>query len=169
MEGNRLLQKELYERYSPKMYSVCLRYAIDEEEAQDILQDGFIKVFTKLGSYRHEGSFEGWIRRVIVNTAIEYFRRRKYIQPMDDKYDNIIESKNPSALDQLAEKDIMGLIQQLSPGYKTVFNMFVIEGFSHKEIAEALNISEGTSKSQLSRGRSLLQNLVNKFLTENNR
>ncbi len=163
------MQKELFERYSPKMYSVCLRYAIDSEEAQDILQDGFIKIFKKLESYRHEGSFEGWIRRVIVNTAIEYFRRRKYIQPIDDKYDNTIESKNPSALDQLAEKDIMGLIQQLSPGYKTVFNMYVIEGFSHREIAEALNISEGTSKSQLSRGRAILQELVNKFISDNSR
>lgn len=167
IEGNRLMQKELYDRYSPRMYSVCLRYAFDSEEAQDILQDGFIKVFNKLGSYRHEGSFEGWIRRVIVNTAIEYFRRRKYTQTIDDKYNNTIDSKNHSALDKLAEKDIINLIQQLSPGYRTVFNMYVIEGFSHREIAEQLNISEGTSKSQLSRGRVLLQELVNKFILDN--
>jgi RNA polymerase sigma factor (sigma-70 family) len=168
IDGNRLMQKELYDRYSPRMYSVCLRYAFDEEEAQDILQDGFIKIFTKLESYRHEGSFEGWIRRVIVNTAIEYYRRRKYTQTIDDKFNNTIDNKGTSAIDKLGEKDIINLIQQISPGYRAVFNMYVIEGYSHREIAEILNISEGTSKSQLSRGRAILQDLVNKFLNEHN-
>ncbi|GAB3021400.1 RNA polymerase sigma factor [Niabella terrae] len=158
------MQEELYRRFSPKMYAVCLRYASNTEEAQDILQDGFIKIFKKLESFRADGSFEGWIRRIFVNTAIEYFRRKKYLQPVTEKEENTIEGKYVSVLDELGEKDIMDLIGQLSPGYKTVFNMYVVEGYSHKEIGEMLGISEGTSKSQLSRAKAILQDLVRKHL-----
>lgn len=164
MEGNRRMQEELYLRFSPRMYGVCLRYAANTEEAQDILQEGFIKVFNKLSSFRSEGSFEGWIRRIFVNTAIEHFRRKKYLQPVTEKEENTIEGKYLSALDGLAEKDILGLIQQLSPGYKTVFNLYVIEGYSHKEIGDMLGISEGTSKSQLSRAKVILQEMVKEFI-----
>ncbi len=142
------------------MYGVCLRYAGNAEEAQDIVQEGFIKVFRKLESFRGEGSFEGWVRRIFVNTAIEHFRRKNYLQPVSEKEENTIEGKSLSVLDSLAEKDIIGLIQQLSPGYRTVFNMYVIEGYTHREIADALGISEGTSKSQLSRAKSVLQEKV---------
>jgi RNA polymerase sigma factor (sigma-70 family) len=164
IRGDRKMQYELYERFSSKMYGVCLRYAANAEEAQDILQDGFIKVFKKISSYRGDGSFEGWIRRIFVNTAIEHFRKKAYLQPITEQEENTIEGKYISVLDKLAEKDIIKLIQQLSPGYRTVFNMYVVEGYTHKQIAEALNISEGTSKSQLSRAKLILQDLVTKFL-----
>jgi len=164
IQGDRKMQYELYERFSPKMYGVCLRYAANAEEAEDILQEGFIKVFKKIGSFRGDGSFEGWIRRIFVNTAIEHFRKKTYLQPITEQEENSIEGKFISVLDNLAEKDIIKLIQQLSPGYRTVFNMYVVEGYTHKQIAEALNISEGTSKSQLSRAKLILQDLVKKYL-----
>jgi RNA polymerase sigma-70 factor (ECF subfamily) len=164
IQGNRKMQYELYERFSSKMYGVCLRYAANAEEAEDILQEGFIKVFKKISSYRGDGSFEGWIRRIFVNTAIEHFRKKAYLQPITEQEESTIEGKYISVLDHLAEKDIVKLIQQLSPGYRTVFNMYVVEGYTHKQIAEALNISEGTSKSQLSRAKLILQDLVKKHL-----
>jgi RNA polymerase sigma factor (sigma-70 family) len=154
----------LYERFAPKMYGVCLRYAGKAEEAEDILQEGFIKVFNKMSSYRGEGSFEGWIRRIFVNTAIEHFRKKTYLQPITETEEASVEGKYLSVLDKLAEKDIIQLVQQLSPGYRTVFNMYVIEGYTHRQIAEALNISEGTSKSQLSRAKMILQDLVQTFI-----
>lgn len=169
IDGDRRMQEELYKRFSPKMYAVCLRYASNAEEAQDILQDGFIKVFKKLDSFRGEGSFEGWVRRIFVNTAIEYFRRKKYMQPVTEKEENTIEGKYVSVLDNLAERDILDLVTQLSPGYRTVFNMYVVEGYSHKEIGEMLGISEGTSKSQLSRAKAILQDLVKKYIEDKDR
>jgi len=156
----------LYRRFSPRMYAVCLRYAGNPEEAEDILQEGFIKIFKKLGSFRSEGSFEGWIRRIFVNTAIEHFRRKRYLQPVTEKEENSVEGSYLSVLDNLAERDIMKLIQQLSPGYRTVFNMYVVEGYTHKEIGDMLGISEGTSKSQLSRAKVILQQMVKKYLEE---
>ena len=164
IDGDRRMQEELYRRFSPRMYGVCLRYAGSAEEAEDILQEGFIKVFKKLTSFRSEGSFEGWIRRIFVNTAIEHFRRKRYLQPVTEKEENMIEGKFLSILDDLAEKDILSLVQQLSPGYRTVFNMYVVEGYSHKEIADMLGISEGTSKSQLSRAKVILQDMVREFI-----
>jgi RNA polymerase sigma factor (sigma-70 family) len=163
-EGNRRMQEELYRRFSPRMYAVCLRYAGNAEEAEDILQEGFIKVFKKLDSFRSEGSFEGWVRRIFVNTAIEHFRRKRYLMPVTEKEENTIEGKYTSVLDELAEKDILALVQELSPGYRTIFNMYVVEGYTHKEIADMLNISEGTSKSQLSRAKVILQDLVRTFI-----
>jgi RNA polymerase sigma-70 factor (ECF subfamily) len=157
---DRKMQYELYQRFAPKMYGVCLRYAGNSEEAEDILQEGFIKVFRKIGSFRGEGSFEGWIRRIFVNTAIEHFRRKTYLQPITEKEENTVEAQYLSVLDSLAERDIISLVQQLSPGYRTVFNMYVVEGYTHKQIAEMLGISEGTSKSQLSRAKLILQDLV---------
>ena len=164
LQGDRRMQEELYRRFSPRMYAVCLRYAGNAEEAEDILQEGFIKIFKKLDSFRSEGSFEGWIRRIFVNTAIEHFRRKRYLQPVTEKEENTIEGKYISILDELAEQDILSLVQQLSPGYRTVFNMYVVEGYTHKEIADLLGISEGTSKSQLSRAKVILQEMVKKFI-----
>lgn len=158
------MQEELYRRFSSRMYAVCLRYAGKAEEAEDILQEGFIKVFKKLDSYRGDGSFDGWVRRIFVNTAIEHFRRKKYLMPVTEKEENTIEGKSISVLDDLAARDIMALVQELSPGYRTVFNMYVVEGYTHKEIADMLGISEGTSKSQLSRAKVILQEMVKKFL-----
>jgi len=164
LAGDRKMQRELYNRFAPKMYAVCLRYASNAEEAEDILQEGFIKVFNKIGSFRREGSFEGWIRRIFVNTAIEQFRKKTYLQPITETEEDTMEGKYLSVLDRLSEKDIIGLVQQLSPGYRTVFNMYVVEGYTHKQIAEILGISEGTSKSQLSRAKLILQDLVKTHL-----
>ena len=161
LNGERRMQEELYRRFAPKMYAVCLRYAGNSEEAQDILQEGFIKIFKKLSSFRGEGSFEGWIRRIFVNTSIEHFRRKNYLQPVTEREENTIEGKYLSVLDSLAEKDIMSLIQELSSGYRTVFNLYVIEGYTHKEIGDMLGISEGTSKWHLSEARKILQQKIN--------
>lgn len=158
------MQQELYNRFAPKMYGVCLRYATNAEEAEDVLQEGFIKVFKKIASFRSEGSFEGWIRRIFVNTAIEQYRKKTYLQPITEQEEGTIEGKYTSVLDTLAEKDIIKLVQQLSPGYRAVFNMYVVEGYTHKQIADQMGISEGTSKSQLSRAKQILQELVQKFI-----
>jgi len=164
IRGDRKMQHDLYQRFAPKMYGVCLRYAGNVEEAEDILQEGFIKIFNKIGSYRGEGSFEGWIRRIFVNTAIEHFRKKTYLQPITEMEESTVEGKYLSVLDTLAEKDIIQLVQQLSPGYRTVFNMYVVEGYTHRQISEILGISEGTSKSQLSRAKLILQDLVKTFI-----
>lgn len=161
LEGNRRMQELLYQRFSPKMYAISLRYAGKPEDAQDILQDGFVKVFRNLGMYRGDGSFEGWMRRIFVNTAIEHYRRQVQTYNVTETHENTLESKNVSVVDSLSLKDLMAVIQQLSPGYKTVFNLYVIEGYTHKEIAEMIGISEGTSKSQLARAKGILQDILN--------
>lgn len=155
--GDRRYQEALYIQYSPKMYAVCLRYCGNSNDAQDVLQDGFVKVFRNLERFRAEGSFEGWMRRIFVNTAIEFFRKKISISTIPENAENTFEDKDWTAFDRLGEKDILTVVRNLSPGYRTIFNMYVIEGYSHKEISEALNISEGTSKSQLARARVILQ------------
>lgn len=159
MEGDRRMQKLLYDQFSSKMYAVCLRYMGNSDDAQDILQEGFIKVFRNLEKFRGDGSFEGWLRRIFVNTAIEQIRKRKTDLSLTEK-EEVIELKAVSALDNINEKDLLQIVSELSPGYRTVFNMYVVEGFNHKEISEALGISEGTSKSQLARARMILQEKI---------
>ncbi len=156
----------LYHRFSPKMYAVCLRYCKDADAAQDLLQDGFVKIFKNLDKFRGEGSFEGWIRRIFVNTSIEHFRRSVKSYAVSDTEDVIIEDTSLTALDNLAEKDIINLIQELSPGYRQIFNMYVIEGYAHKDIAEILGISEGTSKSQLARAKAILKKMLEEKLNK---
>jgi RNA polymerase sigma-70 factor (ECF subfamily) len=147
--------------YSPKMFGVCLRYSGHQEDAQDILQEGFIKVYRNLEKFRREGSFEGWMRRIFVNTAIEHYRKSTNLYPVSESQENNVEDKEWNAFDKLALKDLVKLIQTLSPGYRTVFNLYVVEGYTHREIAEMMGISEGTSKSQLARAKAILQNLIN--------
>lgn len=159
LAGDRRTQKQLYDKYSGKMYAVCMRYMGNADDAQDILQDGFIKVYKNLDKFRGEGSFEGWMRRIMANTAIEQLRRKKLTFSVADKEEQI-ELKAPGAVDNLSEKDLLKIVSELSPGYRTVFNMYVVEGFGHKDIADALGISEGTSKSQLARARVILQEKV---------
>jgi RNA polymerase sigma factor (sigma-70 family) len=151
IEGDRRLQEQLYIQHSPKMYSVCLRYCNNSNDAQDVLQDGFVKVFKNLERFRGEGSFEGWMRRIFVNTAIEHFRKKISIATIPETAENTFEDKDWTAFDRLGD---------LSPGYRTIFNMYVVEGYSHKEIGELLGISEGTSKSQLARARVILQKAI---------
>ena len=162
LDGNRRDQELLYRRHSAKLYAVSLQYSGNDEEAQDILQEGFIKIFENLHNYRHQGSFEGWIRRIIVNTALEKFRNRHNLYRVDD-IDTINEPEAEPDTDDFAglqAVDLLFLIRELPPKYRMVFNLYAIEGYSHKEIGEMLNISEGTSKSNLSRARSILQKRV---------
>jgi RNA polymerase sigma factor (sigma-70 family) len=160
LDGKTRMQELLYRQFAPKMYAVCLRYSGQPEDAQDILQEGFVKVYRNLARFRGEGSFEGWMRRIFVNTAIEHYRRSVKMYPVTETQENQVEDRNWSAFDKLSVKDLMKLIQGLSPGYRTVFNLYVVEGYTHREIAEMLGISEGTSKSQLARAKAILQHLI---------
>jgi RNA polymerase sigma factor (sigma-70 family) len=167
LAGDRKMQEVLYNRFAAKMYAVCLRYSQQDSDAQDLLQEGFIKVFNNLHRFRGEGSFEGWMRRVFVNTAIEHFRKKSaHLTSVSDKEENTIEDFNINAIDHLAAKDIIKIIQELSPGYKQVFNLYVVEGYSHKEIGDLLGISEGTSKSQLARAKTILQKKIKQYLSD---
>ncbi|MDQ2721528.1 MAG: RNA polymerase sigma factor [Bacteroidota bacterium] len=160
IDGERQMQELLYRKFSQKMYGVCLRYAGNPEDANDIFQEGFIKVFKNLDKFRREGSFEGWIRKIFVNTAIEQFRKRVKLYNVTEVQENTIEDREFDGLDMLEAKDIINIINELSPGYKAVFNMHVIEGYSHKEIADLLGITEGTSKSQLARAKGVLKKVL---------
>ncbi len=162
----RVYHERLYARFSPKMFSICLRYASDYHSAEDILQEGFIKVYRNIHKFRHEGSFEGWLRRIFVNTAIEHYRKSTPMYPILEVNNSDYDVLNDRTLENLAANDLMKLVQNLSPGYRTVFNLYVIEGYAHKEIAKMLSISEGTSKSQLARARYILQKEVQKLYNQ---
>lgn len=158
INGDQLAQRELFDKYASKMFGVCLRYSNSTEQAEDALQEGFIKVFTKLHKFSGDGSFEGWIRRIIVNTCLDSIRKNnKYKENQDIDDVGYKLEQHTFILDQMGEQDLLNLIKEMPEGYKIVFNMFAIEGYSHKEIAEELNISENTSKSQYSRARAYLR------------
>lgn len=159
----RSAQERLYAKHSAKMFAICLRYASDYHSAEDILQEGFIKVFKNIARFRFEGSFEGWMRRIFVNTAIEHYRRSKPMYPILEVNNSAFDVLHENTIDRLAADDLLAMVQKLSPGYRTVFNLYVIEGYTHREIANMLGISEGTSKSQLARARYLLQDKVNQL------
>lgn len=169
MSGNRRDQELLYRRYSPRLYAVCLQYSGNKEEARDVLQEGFIKIFENLSHFSHDGSFEGWMRRIIVNTALERYRNRYYLNRVDDIDDVEEPEAQPGTEDfaGLEAYDLLNMVMELPPKYRMVFNLFAIEGYSHKEISNMLSISEGTSKSNLSRAREILQRKV-MLLTEIN-
>lgn len=158
IDGDQKAQRALFEMYAPKMLGVCLRYAKNQEQAEDVLQDGFIKVFNNLSKYSGSGSLEGWVRRIMVNTSLDQIRKElKFQDNLDfDVVDFKIET-NSYIMEGLMAEDLLQLINNMPDGYKTVFNLFAIEGYSHKEIAEELSITENTSKSQYSRARSFLQ------------
>jgi len=161
LKGSPIAQRALYDTYSRKMMGICLRYSDGYDEAQDILQDGFIKIFQKLGSYSGTGALGGWMARTMVNTALDHIRRNKQNKQTLD-IDNV-EYLTPDAettLSGLGTKELLKLIQDLPPGYKTVFNMFAIEGYSHKEIADELDISENTSKSQFRKAKAYLRRSI---------
>lgn len=165
IDGNRRDQELLYRRHSAKLFAVSLQYSGNDEEAQDILQEGFIKIFENLHHYKHEGSFEGWMRRIVVNTALEKFRNRHNLYRVDD-IDSITEPEaDPDNEDYagLEAFDLLYIIRELPPKYRMVFNLYAIEGYSHKEIGKMLTISEGTSKSNLSRARIILQRRVGSY------
>jgi RNA polymerase sigma-70 factor (ECF subfamily) len=160
-------QEQLFWLFSSKMFAVCLYYSKNKMEAEDLLHNGFIKVFKTIAQFRGDGSFEGWMRRVFTTTALEQFRKHKLLF-IDDKQPNYFEKSTNSddILSRINADELIEMIQELTPSYRIVFNLFAIEGYSHKEIAEMLKISEGTSKSNLSRARGILQKKLNQHLEQ---
>ena len=158
-KGNRSFQKALYERYCQKMLVVCLRYSRTTAEAEDILQEAFIKVFHAIKDFRQESKLETWITRIMVNTALNFQRKKLYLFPMVDVQEIELPEQEVS-LSSIHFTQLLEMIQSLPQGCQIVFNLFAIEGYNHKEIAETLGISEGTSKSQYSRARLLLQEKI---------
>lgn len=161
IKGDRASQKVLYDRLAPRMFPLCIRYIGDREMAEDILQDGFITLFTRLRDYKGEGSFEGWARKIFVNTALMSLRKKDALK-MSEELESIRGMKDelPSQNQNIGYKELMKLVMELPPGFRTVFNMYAIEGYSHKEISDMLGISETTSRTQLSRARVWLQNKI---------
>lgn len=166
LKGDRKAHKKLYDHYAKMMFGICLRYSNGYEEAKDILQEGFIKVFTKMNQYRFSGSFEGWMKRIFVNTALEYYRLNKHYLNESDVESAAHKPHHDFTLERISQKEILAALNKLAPGYRTVFNMYAIEGYTHAEIGEMLGISEGTSKSQLSRARMLLQEALKQLHQE---
>jgi RNA polymerase sigma-70 factor (ECF subfamily) len=162
-------QRVFYKQLSPKMYGICLRFAFVQDDADDILQDGFIRVFKHIKDFRGEGSLEGWVRRTIVNTAINYYKK-KIKQGVSVDLDHVQEKvkEESTVVEKMAADELLMLIKELPPGYRTVFNLSVIEGYTHKEIGNILEISENTSKSQLSRARVSLQKKLAKIREKEN-
>lgn len=166
--GDSKAQTLLYEKYSPKMLAICCRYMNDVMEAEDVMVDGFMRIFDKISQFNFKGSFEGWMRRIIVNEALMRLRSKKMINVELEEVRQ--EVSDASVESDLHADELLKLISELPVGYRTVFNLYAIEGYSHAEIAEELGISEGTSKSQLSRARALLQQqltAVNKEIKSN--
>jgi RNA polymerase sigma factor (sigma-70 family) len=156
-------QRQLYEKYAYRMLGVCMRYVGDRMSAEDVLVEGFMRVFDKIDQFKSEGSLEGWIRRVMVNESLGYLRQRKRLLDDADLEEAHAVADN-STLDQSLEaQELMEIINELPAGYRTVFNLYAIEGYSHAEIAEVLGITESTSKSQLHRARAQLQQLVKEW------
>jgi RNA polymerase sigma factor (sigma-70 family) len=161
IEGDRNAQRKLYEYYYGKMMVICLRYCVNRDDAVEILNSGFLKIFNKIETYNPEtGKFESWIKRIMINTAIDRYRKEiKKKQTIE--LDHAQQVNNPgNAIESMNVEDILKAVQKLTPVYRTVFNLFVVEGYSHKEIAEKLNISEGASKSNLSKARRNLKKML---------
>lgn len=163
LKGDPLAQRELYKVYARKMMSICMRYAAGREQAQDILQDGFVKVFQKMDHYRADGPLGGWIARTMVNTALDHIRRNKPFEHSVDLTEaEHLHAEEAQVLHSMSTEELMELIQALPTGYRTVFNLFAIEGYPHKDIAQMLGISENTSKSQFMKARAYLRKLLPK-------
>lgn len=156
----RWAQKVLYEEYYSIMLGVCLRYSNNEEDAQDILHEGFIKVFNNVRKYQTGTSLSAWIRRIMVNTAIDFYRKNIRRRTEDIEQAHTLSTHEADAISRCSEKEILQAVQKLTPAYRTVFNLYVIEGYSHKEIGDLLNISESTSRSNLVKARIKLRDLL---------
>ena len=161
IKGDRASQKAIYDRLAPRMLPLCMRYVGDRSLAEDVLQDGFITLFTHLDSYKGNGSFEGWARKIFVTTALMELRKKDALR-MSDELDTVrgMKADLPSQGQNIGYKELMKLVMQLPAGFRTVFNMYAVEGYSHKEIGDILGISESTSRTQLSRARICLQNMI---------
>ena len=163
IEGNPKAQKLLFDTFSPKFFSLCLRYMKSTDEAEDALQDGLVKIFSKLSEYKGDGSFEGWMRRIIVNTCLDQIRKNQKLKfdiPIENEEYKL--SMNAFILEKMSANELIEEIKKMPPGYRVIFNMFAIEGYSHQEIAEKMGIKEGTSKSQYLRARSYLKERISK-------
>ena len=165
INGDRYSQSQLYELFAPKMFAVCLRYSKNREEAEDILQEGFVQVFKSLKTFKYEGSFEGWVRKIMVYCSIKHFRTKSNMHPLIN-----IESVDAKQMDnediiaRLGKKELLKMIQALPPVYRMIFNLYVFEGLKHREIAAQLGLSEGTSKSNFFDAKVILQRAVNNSL-----
>jgi RNA polymerase sigma factor (sigma-70 family) len=155
-QGNHTAQRQLYERYAGRLFGLCCRYIKDRMEAEDVLVTGFTKILSKLHQYKGDGSFEGWMKRVIINEALTYLRRSRHMYLETDLEAAYAEPDYHRLHDALEAEDVLRLVAELPAGYRTVFNLYAIEGYNHQEIGEMLGISENTSKSQLSRARAML-------------
>lgn len=158
-------QELLYARYARRMYAVCLRYARHQLEAQDLMQEGFIRVFDKLKGFRMDGSLEGWVRRIMVHTAINHYRRKAFQMERFGLEHVPDEPVASTAVDHLGEQELLAMVSALPDGYRVVFNMYAIEGYDHAEIASMLGCGESTSRSQLAKARRMLQSMINKTTT----
>jgi RNA polymerase sigma factor (sigma-70 family) len=173
VKGKKIAQDRLYKKFSGLIFGICLRYTKNRMEAQDVMQDVFVKIYNNIQTYHHDGSFEGWLRRIAVNTSITNYRKNQKHAYQEDINDVMRVKDEPVAVEDLeyTAEEMMTCIQKLPHGYKTVFSMYVIEGFMHKEIADMLGIDINTSKSQLSRAKTHLQRelaLISRIKTENN-
>lgn len=157
ISGDHRAPEMLYRQLAPQMYGVCLRYAKDKEEAEDNLHDGFVTVFTKLKDFRHEGSFEGWVRRIMVNISINRYRQKQQLVLTDEERRLDSPVSEDAALGNMPMEDLVRVVQELPPRYRMVFNLYVMEGYSHTEISGELGITEGASRSNLSRAREILR------------
>lgn len=154
-------QRELYNRYSPKMLSVCYRFAQSREDAEDMLQEGFIKVFTQIHTFQNKGAFEGWVRRIIVHTCINFLKKyKKFTENVDIAYANYLQIKEETMPSFMQVKQIIECIRLLPLGYRTVLNLYAIEGYTHKEISDILDIEESTSRSQYTRSKAMLESIL---------
>ncbi len=171
---DRNAQKVLYERYAPIMMTVCLRYSREEETARDLLHDGFIRVFTQIDTFKGKGSLEGWLRRIFVNLALENYRKEKRKSRFLEEYgllineDQEVPDEDPLDIGDIPREEVMAMIRDLPPGYRTVFNLFIFEEMSHREIAKMLGINEAASRSQFFRAKSLLQKKISAILNHCN-
>lgn len=167
LKGNRQAQKKFYEMYKDTMFTMCLRYADSRQDAEDILQDGFIKVFRDLHQYRGTGVLEGWVRRVILNVALQYIKKKKAAFVTDD-LDLVswkLQDESSVFNEEPISKGLIKLMHKLPPGFRTVLNLYVLEDYTHPQISEELGISVGTSKSQLNRAKALMKRMLEKNLT----
>jgi len=162
--GKAKAQETVYNMFAAKLYGLCLRYTRDQQEAEDILQEGFIKIFEHIGQLNKYSSLEAWMKKIMINIAIEKFRNKRLTTSYEDIHEIPELIEKTKALDHIGEEELLKMIKELSPQYRIVFNLYVIEGYSHKEISQQLNISEGTSKSNLSRARSILQEKIKTLL-----
>lgn len=162
LADDRKCQEALYRKFADGMYNVCHSYTKDQDEACDILQEGFIKIFRKIDTYKSDGSLGGWIRKIMVNTALEFYRKNKRVQEAKDDYEIFVETKVEGIIEKINESEIIHMVNELPSKAGMVLKLYCIEGYNHQEIAGLMEISEGTSKSQLNRARSLLKEAIAK-------